>query len=239
MGFTLDSRSQDILARVDPDLARAVRRAASISPIRFRVIEGLRTLERQRQLKAQGLSKTLNSRHLTGHAVDIVPAVDLNGDGKITGDEMWHHSQLVKLAPFIRQGFEREGVPYEWGGDWRNAWDKPHWQLPWKRYPIRSASLHGDALDEAFADPVMETPPVTPAAARLIGESTAGAGGLTLLADTAAKLQEADSRLTAGTIIGTVVGGILLVVALASLWDKWDAAGRPMPRLLRRLAGRA
>jgi peptidoglycan L-alanyl-D-glutamate endopeptidase CwlK len=28
-----------------------------------------------------------------------------------------------------------EGVPVEWGGDWRSFFDGPHFQLPWASYP--------------------------------------------------------------------------------------------------------
>jgi peptidoglycan LD-endopeptidase CwlK len=229
-GWSLDQKSKEILSKVHPDLEAVVYRAAQISPIPFRVIEGLRTLTRQRQLKAQGLSKTLNSRHLTGHAVDIVPIVDLNGDGKIDGEEMWHHSQLLKLSPYIKQAFKTNNTPYEWGGDWRNAWDKPHWQLPWKQYPIRTASLAGGELDEAFADPVMETPVVTPNAARTIGETGAGVGGLAILTDAVTQFQSAEQKFNSSSVFGFAIGSLMIMTTLVMLYDRWDSAGRPLPR---------
>ncbi|MGL5735297.1 MAG: M15 family metallopeptidase, partial [Beijerinckiaceae bacterium] len=66
-------RSLDNLAGIHPDLRRVMDRALHESPIDFTVIEGLRTVERQKELVAKGASKTMNSRHITGHAVDLMP----------------------------------------------------------------------------------------------------------------------------------------------------------------------
>jgi peptidoglycan LD-endopeptidase CwlK len=67
------NRSLNNLKGIHPDLRRVIDRALQDSPLDFVVIEGLRTLERQRQLVAAGASRTMNSRHLTGHAVDLMP----------------------------------------------------------------------------------------------------------------------------------------------------------------------
>lgn len=115
------------LRGVHPDLVRVIKKAAEITKVEFAVIEGLRTLERQKQLVAAGASKTLKSRHLTGHAVDVVPLVD----GRIRWDWPLHH----KLAPFIKAAARAVDppVPIEWGGDWKSFPDGPHWQLPRKK----------------------------------------------------------------------------------------------------------
>lgn len=113
------------LKGVHPDLVRVIKKAAEITKVEFAVIEGLRTLERQKQLVAAGASKTLKSRHLTGHAVDVVPLVD----GRIRWDWPLYH----KLAPFIKAAARAENVPIEWGGDWKSFPDGPHWQLPRKK----------------------------------------------------------------------------------------------------------
>lgn len=113
------------LKGVHPDLVRIIKKAAEITKVEFAVIEGLRTLERQKQLVAAGASKTLKSRHLTGHAADVVPLVD----GRIRWDWPLYH----KLAPFIKAAARAENVPIEWGGDWKSFPDGPHWQLPKKK----------------------------------------------------------------------------------------------------------
>ena len=74
--YTLSQRSQKNLEGVDQDLVRVVNLALTFSEYDFVVIEGVRSLARQKELMKEGKSKTLNSRHLTGHAVDIVPLVN-------------------------------------------------------------------------------------------------------------------------------------------------------------------
>ena len=127
MAFQLDARSLQRLQGVHPDLAKVIHRAAALSPIEFRVIEGLRTEKRQRELVASGASKTMNSRHLTGHAVDLAPYVG----GTIRWDWPLYH----KLAPAVKQAAAEAGVPIEWGGDWKSFRDGPHFQLPFAGYP--------------------------------------------------------------------------------------------------------
>lgn len=111
-------------------MIRVMRRALELSHLDFTVLEGLRTLERQHQLYAQGASTTMNSRHLTGHAVDIAPIVD----GAVT----WHWPHYHELAAVVKQAAEECGVALEWGGDWTSFKDGPHWQLPWAGYPAES-----------------------------------------------------------------------------------------------------
>ena len=126
MAFVLGPRSLQRLHGVHPDLVQVVTRAIKISPIDFTVLEGVRTLARQKELVAAGASKTLNSRHLDGHAVDITPVVD--------GEVRWDWPLYKKLAPVIKQAAKELKVPIEWGGDWLTFKDGPHWQLPFKSY---------------------------------------------------------------------------------------------------------
>lgn len=125
--FQLTERDKKALEGVHPDLVRVVHRLATFSPIGFRVLEGLRTPARQRELVASGASKTLDSRHLTGHAVDLAPL-----DGRTVS---WAWPLYYRFAPLVKQAARFEGVPLEWGGDWWSFTDGPHWQLPVKRYP--------------------------------------------------------------------------------------------------------
>ena len=127
MGFKFGLRSKKRLKGVHPDLVRVMERAIHISSIDFTVLEGLRSRSRQEKLVAAGASKTLKSRHLTGHAVDIAPLLD----GKVSWDWPLYH----KLAKTVKQAAKEEGVPIQWGGDWRTFKDGPHWQLPRNEYP--------------------------------------------------------------------------------------------------------
>jgi peptidoglycan L-alanyl-D-glutamate endopeptidase CwlK len=127
MSIILGSRSLSRLEGVHPDLVRVVKQAAAISNLDFTVLEGLRTLDRQRKLLAEGASRTMKSRHLTGHAVDLAPLID----GKVSWDWPLYH----RLAKIVKSAAADEKVPLQWGGDWRAFKDGPHWELPWKFYP--------------------------------------------------------------------------------------------------------
>lgn len=129
MSITLSSRSLARLEGVHPDLVRVVKRAAATSDLDFTVLEGLRTEARQRQLFAARATKTMNSRHLTGHAVDLAPMLN----GTVSWDWPLYH----RLAKIVKAAGATEQVPLQWGGDWRTFKDGPHWELPWKHYPIR------------------------------------------------------------------------------------------------------
>ena len=114
------------LAGVHPDLVRVVRRLID-EGVEFKVIEGVRSLERQRALFAAGASRTMNSRHLTGHAVDLAPTVK--------GQILWDWPLFDTLAVAVKAAAKAENVPLEWGGNWTKFRDGPHWQLPWAEYP--------------------------------------------------------------------------------------------------------
>lgn len=133
MTFQLSQRSLQRLEGVHRDLVKVVQRAIAISPIDFTVLEGLRSIERQRQLVASGASKTMNSRHLTGHAVDLAPFLDTDGDGR--AEVSWHWPHYHALAEVVKRAAAELHVTIEWGGDWRTFKDGPHWQLPWALYP--------------------------------------------------------------------------------------------------------
>lgn len=126
MTFQLGKRSKERLVGVHADLVRVVEHAITLTKIDFTVLEGLRTIERQRELLEAGASQTLNSRHLTGHAVDLGALVN----GELRWD--WPLSRLVAEA--MKESAKQLNVPLEWGGDWRKFKDGPHFQLPWKEY---------------------------------------------------------------------------------------------------------
>ena len=122
MMFKLGKKSQKALIGVHPDIIKVVTRALEISVIDFTVIEGLRTLERQKVLYAAGATKTLKSRHLTGHAVDLAPYIN--------GSIRWDWPLFYKIADAMKAASKELGIPLEWGGDWKSFKDGPHWQLP-------------------------------------------------------------------------------------------------------------
>ena len=125
MAFRLSQRSLTALVGVHPDLVRVVKRAINLTTVDFIVGEGLRSLETQRKYVASGVSKTMKSRHLTGHAVDLwAYLVTIR----------WEPALYVPIADAMKAAAKIEGVPIQWGFDlW--GWDSPHFQLPWKQYP--------------------------------------------------------------------------------------------------------
>lgn len=127
MSIILGARSLSRLQGVHPDLVRVVKRAAAMSDLDFTVLEGLRTVERQKELFAQKATKTMNSRHITGHAVDLAPMIG----GKIS----WDWPLYNRLSKIVKAAAVAEKVSITWGGDWRTFKDGPHWELPWKQYP--------------------------------------------------------------------------------------------------------
>lgn len=126
MGYKLGKRSLSRLEGLHPDLVAVVKRAIEITEQDFSVLEGLRSVEQQRKNVARGVSKTMNSRHLTGHAVDIVPYPLPSGK--------WKRSWWNEIAPAMHQAADELNVELVSGHrDW--GWDSPHFQLDWKSYP--------------------------------------------------------------------------------------------------------
>ena len=121
-------RSLNSLQGIHPDLRRVIDRALQDSPLDFAVIEGLRTKKRQEQLVASGASQTMRSRHLTGHAVDLLPIDPSTG----RGDFSW--PLYDQLGPAVKKAAAREGVPIIWGGDWKSFKDGPHFELDRRVY---------------------------------------------------------------------------------------------------------
>lgn len=128
-------RSLKNLRGIHPDLRRVMDRALQESPIDMVINEGLRTLERQRQLVAKGASKTLKSRHITGHAIDFYAMVDLDTDGRIEFVEMANPRLMKQIADAIKAAAVKENVAIVWGGDWRTFKDLPHVELDRRKYP--------------------------------------------------------------------------------------------------------
>jgi len=142
VSIVLGARSLSRLEGVHPDLVRVVKKAAAMSDLDFTVLEGLRTLDRQKQLMANGATRTMNSRHLTGHAVDL--------GAMVGGAVRWDWGLYLKLADIMRSASVAENVPIRWGGTWklltavqgpitakvlsRSFPDGPHFELPRANY---------------------------------------------------------------------------------------------------------
>jgi peptidoglycan L-alanyl-D-glutamate endopeptidase CwlK len=123
--MSLNERSEKRLVGVHPDLIRVIRRAAEATA--FVVTEGVRSLSRQEELYKAGASRTMNSRHLTGHAVDLAVLV---------GNEVsWSWPLYKTLAGVVLAAAAAENVAIVWGGSWTKFKDGPHFELDRKVYP--------------------------------------------------------------------------------------------------------
>jgi len=138
-GYSLGKRSIDNLSGVHPLLVDVVKLAISRSTQDFAVICGVRTIEQQKELYAQGRTKpgnivtwTMKSRHLPdsygyGRAVDIVPfPVDWNSPSKFDAINDAMQAAASDLGLTIRWGadWDQDGNPREKGET-----DSPHWEI--------------------------------------------------------------------------------------------------------------
>ena len=152
--YKLGSKSKKELEGVHADLVSVVNRAIELTAQDFSVHDGIRTLEEQKVLVEKGVSKTLKSRHITGHAVDLVPYIN----GKLR----WEWEAIYVITDAVRTAAQELKIPLRWGGAWdvtltetcdapldvRNNYiarrraaghkpfsDGPHFELPKDLYP--------------------------------------------------------------------------------------------------------
>ena len=111
MGYKLGKRSQQKLEGVDERMQSVVRYAISVTKQDFSVICGLRTREEQEVLVAKGASKTMKSKHLDGHAVDLMAYLDGGGD-------RWELNLYDEIADAMAEGARAVDVPIRWGAAW-------------------------------------------------------------------------------------------------------------------------
>ena len=124
MSYKLGTRSMQSLSGVHPDLVDVVKLAITITEVDFTVIEGIRNINRQRQLYKAGKSTTMNSRHITGHAIDMVP-------WPVDWDDL---ERFNVMAEAMKTAAEVQEIPIVWGGDWKSFYDAPHFELDRKKY---------------------------------------------------------------------------------------------------------
>lgn len=129
--------SLELLSQVHPDLAKVILGAyddCSEAGLPFIVIQGKRTQEQQDALYAQGrtapgkiVTYTRNSRHLSGHAVDLCIVVG--------GKAIWDVEMYGHLADHLLRTADHFDVSIVWGGTFPHA-DNDHFELNEKAYPV-------------------------------------------------------------------------------------------------------
>ncbi len=110
MAYKLSTKSQERLIGVEPELKEVVYEAIKVTKIDFGVIEGLRTEEKQKQLVESGASQTMKSKHLIGHAVDLMAYVGSRAS--------WELNLYDDIADAMAQAAKEHNVPIKWGAAW-------------------------------------------------------------------------------------------------------------------------
>jgi peptidoglycan L-alanyl-D-glutamate endopeptidase CwlK len=210
--MTLDPRSLKHLQGVRPELANVILEAANRT--KFRITEGLRDQTRQAELVRSGKSKTQNSRHLTGHAIDLIA---IGEDGIATYDM----EDMTRVAAVIREVAKEQGVPIQWGaaakygGDFKTFNDSPHFQLPWKQYPAIGVSTTTRVVE------AVSKPPVAVSGGAAVGTSAAvtvpSLPSLPAPPDLSAYTAWQSFGQQAGELMSWVSGNVVLTVACGSV----------------------
>lgn len=154
--IAFNERSEELLAGVNPMLAQLLRNVEAKMPDAFEISEGMRNAERQAQLVAEGKSQTMNSKHLTGDAVDIHV---VGPDGKPN----WDFEAYRPIADAAKAEAAALGIPnFVWGGDWKTLKDGVHFQIggPSGGTPA-GAGGQGLSFGEAVGDAAPLTDPMT------------------------------------------------------------------------------
>jgi peptidoglycan L-alanyl-D-glutamate endopeptidase CwlK len=120
----LNATSSARMRGVDANLIALAKKAREISPIPFEITEGLRTKERQRYLVKTGKSRTMNSYHLRGKAIDFVAMPG----GKVSWD-LKDYKTIVEKA--FKPAAKALGLTNQitYGLYWKSIVDGPHVQI--------------------------------------------------------------------------------------------------------------
>lgn len=124
--MSLSQRDLDRLKGVRSELRDLATVVSNVIPVampgvKFFITEGLRTVERQKQLVASGASKTMKSNHITGRAFDF---------GLLVGKEArWDWPLFMQAGKIIKAEAAKLGIRIVWGGDWPKFRDGPHVEL--------------------------------------------------------------------------------------------------------------
>jgi peptidoglycan LD-endopeptidase CwlK len=113
------------LRAIHPALAQVVRKARADNPdLRFVIGSGRRGGRLQRMAVAWGWSRTQDSPHQTGRAVDLWP---LDREGRVFFDPPTQN----RIAAALRKAAAELGVPIRWGGRFHGFkdMDRSHFEL--------------------------------------------------------------------------------------------------------------
>lgn len=116
-GFKFGAGSEKEMKGVHPLLLQVAKLALDLSTQDFIFYDGLRTLKEQVALKAKGMTKTLQSKHLPqsdglGHAMDLVPYIG--------GGPKWDWEGCYRVAMAVDEAATKLNCAHQirWGGAW-------------------------------------------------------------------------------------------------------------------------
>ena len=109
-GFTFAGKSIAEMWGVHWEITVPAHIAIRSCPVDFTFFDGLRTGQEQARNVATGASRTLETKHLTGDAGDLVPWVD----GKLS----WDWPPCILVARSMREAIRFLGISQTWGGVW-------------------------------------------------------------------------------------------------------------------------
>lgn len=109
--FIFGKSSEKELVGVDSDLVACTRLALTLTTQDFVVFDGIRSLEEQKAHVANGTSTTMESLHLKGKAVDLVPWV---------GKPVWDWDRIYDIALAMDTAATKLNLAsrIRWGGAW-------------------------------------------------------------------------------------------------------------------------
>lgn len=139
MTYKLSAQSEKELNGVHDDLVSVVRRAAELTAQEFAVHDGIRTLAEQKQMVRSGASQTLDSRHLTGHAVDLVPVIN----GKLR----WEWGPIYLIADAVKAAAKELQIPLRWGAHGTSILPSP---MISRRISSRTTQQDGRGRENGF-----------------------------------------------------------------------------------------
>ena len=141
-------------SQMDPDIVKVTERAARENPNLFAFnpkTKTLRTEAEQQEMVDKGWSKTMDSKHRKGKAVDLVPINPKTGQ-----PDPDYSAGYGKIADAMRRAAEQEGVKdLDWGGDWTSFQDKPHWQVSMLEQQRLEGGLPTTPEEESQVRPTM------------------------------------------------------------------------------------
>jgi peptidoglycan L-alanyl-D-glutamate endopeptidase CwlK len=112
MTYVLGKASLHSLVGVHSGLVAVTKAAITVTTQDFCVYEGLRTYAQQLENVKKGVSQTMDSMHLKGLAVDLVPWID--------GKPVWDWGGCYHIAMAMDTAATQLGVAnhIRWGGVW-------------------------------------------------------------------------------------------------------------------------